>query len=295
MLMKKTVIFLAAIALAFSACNADEDKTYTLKDAFEVAGRQGVACDGEYYYVSGSTALFKYDLYGYLVASNEHPFEGLELEANHIGDIDVFDGEIYAGIEYFMDGVGKNIQAAVYSCETLEWKRSINWEPESGQVEVSGLGVDRENGRLYMTDWVNGSHIYRYRLDDGSYEGKTKLKPAPAYQQGIFIKDGHAYITADDGDAENNEPDRIYRLSVKPNISGSYPLSASVEAFRTMSDFHRCGEIEGLCFNPLNDDLVVLTNRGSRIIKGMPRGFYPGYQREVHELFIYAIEDETEK
>lgn len=29
-----------------------------LKEVIEVAGRQGVACDGEYYYVSGSTALF---------------------------------------------------------------------------------------------------------------------------------------------------------------------------------------------------------------------------------------------
>lgn len=260
---------------------------YSLKEVIEVDGRQGVACDGEYYYVSGSTALYKYRMDGTLVCSNEKPFEGLELAANHIGDIDVFEGEIYAGIECFMDGVGTNIQAAVYSCDNLEWKRSINWAPESGQVEVCGLGVDRENRKLYMADWVNGSHIYRYDLDSGQYEGRVRLNPEPHLQQGIFIKDGFAYLSADDGDAEKDEPDRIYRANVSPDKDGRYPQSSSVEVFRVMNDFRRCGEIEGLCFNPLNGDLVVLSNRGARIILGMPRGFYPGYEREIHEIYIY--------
>lgn len=72
---------------------------YRLKRVIPVEGRQGVAADSNFYYVSGSTALYKYDKQGRLAAKNERPFEGLPLAANHIGDIDVWDGEIYAGID----------------------------------------------------------------------------------------------------------------------------------------------------------------------------------------------------
>ena len=50
---------------------------YRLKRVIPVEGRQGIAADSAYYYVSGSTALYKYDKQGRLVAKNERPFEGL--------------------------------------------------------------------------------------------------------------------------------------------------------------------------------------------------------------------------
>lgn len=123
---------------------------YRLKRVIPVKGRQGVAADDNYYYVSGSTALYKYTKDGDLVAAIEHPFEGLQLAANHIGDIDVWNGEIYAGIETFVDGKGENIQAAVYDADNLAWKRSIDWNADSGQVEVCGLAVDRDNDKVWM-------------------------------------------------------------------------------------------------------------------------------------------------
>ncbi|MGZ3513613.1 MAG: hypothetical protein ACXU93_06680, partial [Thermodesulfobacteriota bacterium] len=87
---------------------------YTLIDSFEVKGRQGVASDGTYYYVSGSKALYKYDKTGKLLMSNEQPFEGYPIASNHIGGIDVFNGEIFVSAENFMDGVGKDIQIAIH-------------------------------------------------------------------------------------------------------------------------------------------------------------------------------------
>ena len=62
-----------------------------------------------------------------------------------------------------------------------------------------------------------------------------------------------------------------------------------VELLREMSDFKRAGEIEGLSIDPVNDDLVVLNNRGTRIVLGMSQGPYAdeGYTGEVHELYIY--------
>lgn len=283
--MRRILVPVAALCalLCFVSCDAMQEQQYKLEKVIEVEGRQGVACDGEFYYVSGSKALYKYDMDGNLVCSNEDPFADLPLEANHIGDIDVYNGEIYAGIETFVYGVGTNIQAAVYSTDDLKWKRSINWEPSSGQVEVCGLAVDAYEGKLYMADWVNGSHLYRYDLTTGEYDGKVSLDPAPQLQQGIAVHDGVMYISCDDGDAEKDEADRIYCY----DMFGSH-LSADVREFRVMDDFRRTGEIEGLCFNPDDGSMVVLSNRGARIIKGMPEGFYPGYDREIHEIYVYV-------
>lgn len=272
-----------AVVIVAVACKSTQKNTYALKEVIEVAGRQGVACDGEFYYVSGSTALYKYDMQGNLVLSNESPFDALELAANHIGDIDVHDGEIYAGIEMFMDGVGTNIQAAVYSAEDLTWKRSINWVPESGQVEVCGLAVDAADSKLYMADWVCSDYLYRYDLSTGEYEGKVELTPAPTLVQGIAVHDAVMYISCDDGDAENDEADNIRCYDVARSSE-----KADVAPFMLMTEFRRCGEIEGMCFNPLSDEMIVLSNRGARIILGMPRGFYPGYDREIHELYVFA-------
>ena len=267
----------------------DSDRFAVLSDVIEVAGRQGVAADGEHYYVSGSTALYKYSRSGELLAVNERPFEGLELAANHIGDIDVWNGEIFTGIETFADGRGKNIQIAVYDSETLKYKYSIPWNPASGQVEVCGLAVDAAHGRVWMADWVRGDDLYCYDLASRSYVGKVRLDPDPALQQGICFWNGSILISSDDGDAVKGEPDHLYICGVYDG-NGNLKEAASPSLFRTMSDFRRPGEIEGLTVDPSDGSLVTLSNRGSRVVKGMPSGFCPGYDREVHELYVYGKE-----
>ena len=111
-------------AMVTGSCYAvKNDDPLPVKNVIEVAGRQGVACDGDYYYVSGSTALYKYSMKGNLVLSNETPFASITSGSpapNHIGDIDVYEGEIYVGCEYFMDGVAQNIQIAIYDVHGLE-------------------------------------------------------------------------------------------------------------------------------------------------------------------------------
>ena len=59
-----------------------------------------MASDGKAYYISGSKALYKYSMSGELLLSNTSPFEGLEGAMNHLGDIDVFNGELYAGAHH---------------------------------------------------------------------------------------------------------------------------------------------------------------------------------------------------
>ena len=49
------------------------------------------------------------------------------------------------------------------------------------------------------------------------------------------------------------------------------------------------GEIEGLAFDKTGGEMLLLYNRGARIILGMPSGFYPGYDREISEVFTYKM------
>ena len=283
--MKRFFLFL--ILVLPLSCNRSGKEPFVLKEVIEVAGRQGVATDGDYYYVSGSGALYKYDVAGHLVASNETPFEGMEGPVNHIGDIDVHDGEIYAGCEYFMDGKGENIQVAVYDARTLLNVRAIPWEPASGQVECCGLAVDAARGHVWMADWVDGHALYCYDLATSAYLGRTELSPVPALQQGICVMDGKMLISCDDGDAEKDEADRLYVCGLYDK-DGKIMEKTETSLFRTMTDFRRTGEIEGLTYDPGKKELTVLTNRGARIILGMPRGFYEGYDREIHELYVYS-------
>ena len=105
---------------------------YSLAAVHRVNGRQGVCVEGGFYWVSGSTTLTKYDENWNVVAENTDPFKGFELEVNHIGDIDVYQNELYLGVEHFMDGVGKNIQIAVYDGDTLERKRVFPFRGHRG-------------------------------------------------------------------------------------------------------------------------------------------------------------------
>ncbi len=142
-----------------------EPPGYELLRVIEVEGRQGVATDGERYFVSGNSSLVCLQQIRRAAQKNEAALEDLPRAGNHIGDIDVHNGEIYAGVEWFEDGQGKDIQVAVYDAVHPPLKRTIPWEPASGQVEVSGVAIDASDNSIWLSDWVNGRYLYRYDLD----------------------------------------------------------------------------------------------------------------------------------
>ncbi|QDU74332.1 hypothetical protein Pan97_13390 [Bremerella volcania] len=278
--------FIIALLVLFVGHGFAAAETFELVRVLEVTGRQGIATDGERYFVSGSQALHIYSKEGKLLKSNEDPFTGLEKRANHFGDISEHNGELFTGIEWFEEGRGKDIQIAVYDANTLKFKRSFPWNPESGQVEVSALAVDEANGLVWMTDWVNGNYVYRYKLSDGEYAGKLHLRPVPQWQQGIAVHNGNLYITADDGNADDREPDNLWKAPASKEETAAYVQH--VLAFDQLRDF---GEIEGIDFDEQAGEMLVLSNRGKRIDLGTPKGFYPGYDREISEVYVFRKTD----
>ena len=280
------VFGLAGQASALPEPDMSPKYTYELKDVMKVDGRQGVACDGKYIYVSCSKALYKYDMDGKLVLKNDKPFEtGYTKAVNHLGDIDVYNGEIYCGVENFMDGVGKDIQVSVYDANTLKFKRAFPFNEASGQQETSGITVDPVKGTVWMCSWVgeeSGRYLYEYDLD-GNYLRTVHLQPVPQWVQGMFYYDGSLFLTADDGTADENEPDHLYRVDI------SSASNAPVILEKTFTEAIRQGEIEGLCVDPSTGDLLVHQNRGAQIVLGMTKGLYPGYKSEVHEIYRYKM------
>lgn len=293
------LVFILVIALnlaAFSVDNADIDNTaatespayeYSLASVHPVNGRQGVCVEGNCYWVSGSTTLTKYDENWNILAENADPFKGYELEVNHIGDIDVYHNELYLGVEYFMDGVGKNIQVAVYDGDTLELKRVFPFREDTGQLECAGIAVDPDSGTVYMISWIDGEsscYLYMYELDTGDYKGKLLMDHPPKCLQGIAYYNGSLYVTSDDGDADRQEPDHMYRIDVSSDHS-----SGKVTLERAFHDVSMQGEIEGLSFDKERKQFLLVYNHGARIELGMPKGFYDGYTEEIHEVYVYDI------
>ena len=333
--MKKLMILLAVCS--FGLANAQHLGTeYRLKKVVEVPGRQGIAADKDYFYVSDTRGLYKFDRNWELVKkrvqdkdaktgkfidplfNNPDPAKG---GANHFGDIDVYDGKIYTGNEYFNLGRGVNISVDIYDANTLQYVESIPWRPESGQVEVSGVAVDRERNLVWLSDWVDSRYVYAYSLETKQYYTKVQCRPEPYWCQGIFIVDGTMLLAADDGESTYHIADNVYKMditgapytglvdgtepvkdtpwSVKTDKAGNVvkrtgkiaggAIGGRVELLREMTDFRRAGEIEGLCIDPVTDDLLVLNNRGTQIILGMPQGSFAkeGYTKEIHEVYIY--------
>ena len=307
--MKRIAVSLVALCMVMVliGCGAEvqesgesgDARVYELGSVHQVNGRQGVCTEGDFYWVSGSASLTKYDRDWNVVTENTEPFQGYKLEVNHIGDIDVYDNELYAGVEYFMDGEGKNIQVAVYDCDTLKLKRVFPFRTDTGQLECSGIAVDPDSRTVYMSSWIDdesSSYLYMYDLDNGDYKGKLKMDPAPMWIQGVAYNDGDLFVTCDDGDADKDEPDHMYRIRIgKGGESGSDGEtesdgeSGSVVLEKTFDDVKRQGEIEGLTFDGSRNEFLLLYNRGAKIVAGMPVGFYDGYDEEIHEVFTYKV------
>ena len=58
---------------------------------------------------------------------------------------------------------------------------------------------------------------------------------------------------------------------------------------RTIDDVELAGEIEGISFDRNRDQMLISNNRGRQIVDGMPKGYYEGYDKEIHEIYLYGM------
>ena len=230
---------------------------------------------------SGSRQLDRLSRDGAVRASNADPFVGWLAEGNHLGDIDVVDDVVYAPAERFAELRGHAMHVARFRADTLAFIGALPLDPASDQEEVSGVAVDAAAGWFWLSDWRRSDRLYRYNLADGKLIAVLVLDPPLKWIQGVAIDGDQLLVSADDGDAERAEHDHVWRVKT--------PLAARSEVTPelALTQVERTGEIEGLSLCDGGSRLVVDHNRGKRILDGHSVGLYPGYEREISEVYVY--------
>ncbi len=179
-------------------------KTDRLNPVVSMFSGQGLCCDGEHFYASGSltgvdfTGLAKFDL-------NMRPqkLKAMALPkeikerygSDHIGGIDCAGGLIYAPVEG--DGYVNNL-ILLYDCETLAYTGT--YYDLSGERFGDGIpwcAVDEEAGLLYTSRFDNVTEIYQYDLKTMEYVGSVKLDRELFRLQGGSVYDGTLYLCYD--------------------------------------------------------------------------------------------------
>ena len=123
----------------------------------------------------------------------------------HIGDIDVYDGKLYAGLEQGDFSLGKQA-VAWFDLTTLEFLGSV----DLAQHENPCLCIDSDTHIAYTPDRYHGDSINRWDVAAG-------WKPLPPLQfsrkldamQGVDVADGALWFSCDD-DAHG-----LYRVDLK--------------------------------------------------------------------------------
>jgi hypothetical protein len=72
-----------------------------------------------------------------------------------------------------------------------------------------------------MCSWVGGTsdlYLYEYSLKTGAYLRKVHIAPVPQWIKGVYYFKGALYVTADDGEADFDEPGHMYNVDIYDKI-----------------------------------------------------------------------------
>ncbi len=222
------------VALAYSAQVVSE---------VEVNGayRQGLARVDTGWIFSLNDALFHTDDALHQTSSRVPaiPPEWKARGFNHIGDIDVAKGVLYAPLE--QPDYERGQQAMLtYDAATLEYQSGLN----VAQHENSFVTVDPTTGVASSMDRFGGDALLRYDVGAG-WRSLAPLKMSTAVDrvQGADLRDGAVWLSTDDA------TDGVYRVDL---------ASGKVSALGSIG--HVDGEGEGIDASPLpQGDLHVLS------------------------------------
>ncbi len=181
-----------------------EEWTEDTGDTFEIVDSvhrsQGAATDGKSWFFSSTNHLERTDLAFAVQVDNVQPVPKAiaDLGGNHIGDIDVADGLLYAPIE---DGPAYLHPTIVtYDAATLEPTGASY--PISTDLLTQGVpwvAVDAPRRRVYTAEWDPTERLDVFDLDSDLALVKTiELSSPIARIQGAKVFGGELYASRDD-------------------------------------------------------------------------------------------------
>lgn len=228
----------------------DEGWTRTADMTFDTVtatGRsQGIAWDGTNYYFSWNYGLENTDatLKTITRQAASIPFDMLLAGSDHIGDIDVYNGTLYAPVEDSKNYAHPTI--VLYDAKSLSALGTRHEIPTSLLSKgVPWVAVNGPKNVAYVAEWDPTPQIYVMDLATFAQTGSIPLSTPMARIQGGKVAEGALYVTVDNTDKT------IYKIDLETGVV--LPLMFTVGATDV-------AEVEGLAFVPGSPAMIrVLT------------------------------------
>jgi hypothetical protein len=259
----KPILSLVAVAAALATTQAAHAAdTWALQGAevFKVPEAiyltQGMATDGSHWYFSWQYGLQKTDLSYNVEANNSSaiPFvSGIPASLaaqgyNHIGDIDVANGTVYASLDSSTSGYNTPA-VALYRASDLGYTgTTYTLSAPNGTHDIaSWIAVDAKAGIAYGMAYNHATEMAVYNLADFSFQRYIQLGSSLDQVQGGKIFGDWMYMASDDSSRS------VYRANL---------LTGSVETLFSLKQPY-AQEVEGLALtadangNPLVNVLVI--------------------------------------
>jgi hypothetical protein len=215
---------------------------------------QGLATDGEHWFFSWQ--------YGLEIANEDFlsirrnssfqlpmnlvpgiPLDLLGQGLNHIGDIDYYDGIIYASLDT-TNGY-TNGHVALYNASDLSYTgiaHELSGAPSNPKKDIaSWVAVDAKRNYGYGKEWQSGNTINVYNLQDWSFDHTLTLDLALENVQGAKVRDDWLYMSS------NNTTQSVYRANL---------LTGHVEELFRLPTPPADREVEGIALRRGDDDQV---------------------------------------
>lgn len=179
-------------------------KIYSDPNTFEITAtsstdidcHQGVCWDGTYYYTVDNNKIVKWDSSWTAQATNSDPIGDTSIsDVDHLGDPEYYDGKLYIPLEEYPNSPYDNQHIAVFDATDLSFDSSFDISAQGH--EVSSITYCDRDGLLYITDYTDGTVIYKYDPSDGSYEGYLTLDQKILNAQGITWWRDHFWVNSD--------------------------------------------------------------------------------------------------
>lgn len=212
--------------------------TFSFGDA--VVRGQGLTTDGTSWIFSGTTGLEKTS--ATFVTSTKNAFAiPLALAAqgsNHIGDIDFWNGRVYAPVE---DKSYAAPKVVLYDATSLSAGTVYDIPPSLQTKGVPWIAVDGPRGVAYMAEWEPTPAINVFSLATMAFVRSIPLSSPTGRVQGGKVYKGQLYLTVDDAQKTVR---KVHLAS--GTIFSLFTLNANIE-------------LEGLVFFPRPDGSLLHT------------------------------------
>jgi hypothetical protein len=180
---------------AWTAATATATDTFSYGDA--IVRGQGLTTDGTSWFFSGTTGLEKTSATFASTTKNAFaiPLLLVAQGSDHIGDIDFWNGKIYAPVE---DKSYASPKVVLYDPSSLG-AGTVFDIPQNLQTKgVPWIAVDGPRGVAYMAEWDPTPELHVFALSTMAYQRAIPLSTPTGRVQGGKVYKGQLYLTTDD-------------------------------------------------------------------------------------------------